>query len=119
MSTTPYVAGHCPMGCGQTLCLHEGAVRCVDPNCSNPHVVSVILADPETDHIVVVDDRRQITVQHPLRERIENDLFECGLLKRLLACGAPHPGRYRARTDTGPSTIPGWQLDRIEGDPDG
>jgi hypothetical protein len=50
---------------------------------------------------VVVFTRSSFTVQHPLRERLDGDLFKCSLLKYCSSLPGPPtaPGRYRALKD--------------------
>lgn len=83
----PPVTGHCPMGCGQTLTLSpDGAVTCSNTDCANPRAVRDILANPHTDHIVVLTGAG-ITTQHPLHERVESTLFGCVVHDAILAAG--------------------------------
>jgi hypothetical protein len=105
----PRVVGHCPMGCGPTLVLgHDGYVICIDDWCHNPNAAGDILAESETGHIVDLGEAGY-AVKHPLRERLDGDLFACPLVEYLDALDAsPHPpGRYRVvHTDHGDWT---WQ----------
>ena len=92
------VQGYCPCGCGQTLFLAaEGYVTCAYLECPCPTAVSDILGERETEHIVVIA-RNGFSVLHPLRERVEGALFDCGLHAYCEAFGGPPrvPGRYRA-----------------------
>jgi hypothetical protein len=97
MTVTVHVPGYCPMGCGETLFTGAGGyLTCSYLECPLPDAVSVLLANPETEHIVlVVPDT--FTVQHPLRERLEGELFECGLHRWIANFPGPpgKPGRYR------------------------
>lgn len=71
------VYGYCPMGCGQTLQVDGlGTVSCYASQCPRPDALAVILANPETEHLVQVG-LTNYTIQHPLRERAEGLLFEC------------------------------------------
>lgn len=90
------VQGHCPMGCGQTLHVLGGEVTCASAECPNAYAVKTILGDPETEHVAVFTETG-VTVQHPLRERVEGDLFACDILGRCTHLGEPpeeRPGRY-------------------------
>lgn len=99
------VNGHCPMGCGYTeptldtaLALTiSGAVVCLAPDCPNPRAVDQILADPETEHVVQIE-QFNYSMQHPLCERINRTLLEgCELGGYLSDLAGPpvDPGRYR------------------------
>lgn len=95
----PTVPGYCPMGCGETLFAGAGGyITCNYLDCPRPDAVSVLLADPETEHIVVVEPDT-FSVQHPLRERLNGDLFTCGLHAWLTDQDGPprKPGRYRVK----------------------
>lgn len=71
------VYGSCPMGCGQTLQVDTlGNVTCYSQGCPRPDAVAVLLADVETEHLVQVGEFGY-TIQHPLKERLEGQLFEC------------------------------------------
>lgn len=118
MTDASWVDGYCPMGCGRTLFLSlpgkdgRGGVTCSFVECPNPIVVDLLLADPETEHIVIIDVDT-FNVQHPLRERIDGALFSCDLHTWLRDLdGPPHrPGRYRARGPHAPdkdSESVGW-----------
>src|SRR5690242_8844210 len=73
------VQGHCPMGCGETLFLGEGGhVTCSYINCPRPTAVDELLADSETEHIVVIGEET-FSIQHPLRERLDGELHDCAL----------------------------------------
>lgn len=95
------VAGYCPMGCGQTLFLGEGAfggghVTCSLVGCPDPGAADTLLAERETEHIVRIQGER-FHVQHPLRERVHGDLLICDLHLWLseLPRAPREPGRYR------------------------
>jgi len=95
------VQGYCPMGCGETLFLASGGhVTCSLIGCPNPCAADAVLGDRETEHVVVIREEG-FTVQHPLRERLKGELFDCGLHSYLTNLGGPpaKPGRYRARPD--------------------
>lgn len=92
------IQGHCPMGCGVTLFVGEGGhVTCSRKECPNPAAVDEILAQPETEHIVLIEEGLTSTLQHPLRERVGGDLFGCALAKHLShsLVRPSKPGRYR------------------------
>jgi len=97
------VNGHCPMGCGQTLAVGEGGyVTCTFWDCPKPTAVSDILGDSEIEHIVKIG-HSDFTIQHPLCERLDFDLFQCPLAAYLANLnGRPvPPGRYRAVKSNG------------------
>lgn len=107
----PEVKGYCPMGCGSTLFLGEGGfVTCSWINCPDPETVSKILEDAaEKDHVVHVTET-DWTMQHPIRERAEGDLFKCRMGARVTDFTARHyldPGLYRV------SSSPPWDWERI------
>jgi hypothetical protein len=92
------VQGNCPMGCGERLFLGDGGhVTCSGLECPNPVAVDQVLAEAETEHIVEFTEVG-FSVQHPLRERLDGDLFHCPLHSYIKALSGPpaRPGRYRA-----------------------
>lgn len=92
------VQGYCPMGCGRTLFLADGGyVTCSYVRCPRPDAVADILADRESEHIVVFS-AGDFTIRHPLRERLGDSLMDCELHKVLEVLAGPpvQPGRYRA-----------------------
>jgi hypothetical protein len=95
------VNGHCPMGCGWTLRLSgAGDVWCESPGCPRPAAVGEILMDRETEHLVQFE-AGTFTVLHPLRERLDNELLDCGLHAEIAALPGPPvaPGMYRAMSE--------------------
>lgn len=93
------VQGFCPMGCGETLFLGSGGyVTCSWIDCPNPTAVSDILANQETEHIVLIG-AGDFSLQHPLRERLNGELFNCALHEYLESLTGPPRarGRYRVR----------------------
>lgn len=98
MSEFPSVPGYCPMGCGQTLiAAADGYITCTHLQCPCPEAVSTLLEDSETEHVVEFK-AAEFTVRHPLRERLDDDLFDCDLHAHIAALPGPpvQPGRYRA-----------------------
>jgi hypothetical protein len=101
------VQGYCPMGCGPTLFLGSGGyVTCSWIRCPCPTAVADLLEDREDHHIVVLGDET-FSIRHPLRERLEGVLFDCGLHAYLTALAGPPrvPGRYRV---TPTAAVDGW-----------
>lgn len=99
MSAECKVAGHCPMGCGETLVLNNhGWIVCSSHGCPNPGAVHILLADDEVEHIVMFLDDGGFQLQHPLRERLDGALFACTLHQHLCQGDEPDDpeGRYRA-----------------------
>lgn len=98
------VAGCCPMGCGNdTLRLipPNGVVICINESCPGAMAAAQILADPESEHIVDFTINN-FTIRHPLRERLGDALFDCGLLNHLCSLRpgdlpGHSSGRWRAR----------------------
>lgn len=109
------VRGHCPMGCGETLFVASGGyLTCSWHKCPNPTAVADLLEHRETEHIVDLGPTG-FTIKHPLRERLEGDLFECGLHARIAALDGPsrQSGRYRVTV----FADGGWAWSRIDGAP--
>lgn len=115
------IRGNCPMGCGPTLILGEGgAVICRDPGCPRPSAVHELLDDNEIEHVVRLS-ARDFDVQHPLRERLDGQLWSCDVHEQLRALKGPPrlPGTYRVapRRRTGPlraPLYPGGSIDTWE-----
>jgi len=87
------------MGCGETLFVGSGGyITCSYVECPAPDAVTRILDDGEILHVVVVGDEG-FDIQHPLRERLNGELFKCGLHEWMQALSGPpaKPGRYRVR----------------------
>lgn len=102
-SNSQKIAGYCPMGCGQTLFVGEGgAITCSLLSCPRPDAVHQLLSDRETEHIVVYGEET-FSLKHPLRERIEGELFECAIHAHLASQPRPAmtPGTYRCRDEDG------------------
>lgn len=98
MSECQRITGYCPMGCGQTLFIGaSGHPTCSLIGCPRPTAAGELLADRETDHVVVFD-ATTFTVRHPLRERLDDALLTCDLHTYIAGLDGPpvHPGRYRA-----------------------
>ena len=71
-------------------------IVCRREGCPRPGAVSEIIADPEFEHVVTFEDTG-FTVRHPLRERLDDEMFRCtvhGYLAQLTAPPVPN-GRYR------------------------
>ena len=93
------VDGYCPMGCGRTLFLaDDGDITCSYLHCPRRDAVTELLADRETEHIVIFAET-EFTIRHPLRERLDDALMDCDLHKDISAMTGPpvKPGTYRAR----------------------
>jgi len=92
------VNGYCPAGCGRTLMFDptNGWVSCSASDCARPTAVTELLADSESEHVVQLS-QVTFTVRHPLRERLDDGLWECELHDWIKdQPKAPHPpGRYR------------------------
>lgn len=103
------VQGFCPMGCGETLVVAGGGhVTCMSLRCPRPDVVSELLSDQESEHIVVFSET-DFTVRHPLRERLDDALIDCELHKHIASMAGPpvKPGTYRARYADCDAATPG------------
>jgi hypothetical protein len=89
----------CPMGCsGLSLEVNEfGTLRCRSEKCPRPPAAAELLANPETEHLVVLAEFGY-TIQHPLKERLEGRLFTCSVHAAVSDTAHEHmgePGRYR------------------------
>jgi len=107
------IVGYCPMGCGRTLFRALGGhITCSLIGCPDPAAVDKLLDDPETEHVVEFRES-DFTVRHPLRERIDGDLFDCQLHADIVALSGPpvRPGRYRAC-----SSAFGWTWQPLNGE---
>lgn len=98
------VAGHCPT-CGQRELAIEPdpwggtssrSLICVARDCPDPTAADKVLADGEVEHIVTLEEEH-FHIQHPLRERIDGELFACPLHAYLASLDSPPvaPGRFR------------------------
>lgn len=108
------VQGYCPMGCGRTLFLGVGGyVTCSYIQCPKPDAVVDILADRESEHIVILSGGT-FSIKHPLRERVDGDLFDCLLDRYLRQLDGPplKPGTYRARRNASGS----WRWEEVHVD---
>lgn len=97
------IVGYCPMGCGETLFVGVGGyVTCSFIGCPNPAAVSDLLADGDTRHVVRVGEEH-FTTSHPLRERLDGDLFACELHQRIAEEEGPpvEPGLYHCWMENG------------------
>ena len=91
------VQGNCPMGCGKTLFLGAGGyVTCSWIKCPNPTAVSDLLLDHSEHRHIVVLGTAGYDIEHPIRERLNGELFACPLHAHLKAQDGPPwaPGRY-------------------------
>jgi hypothetical protein len=113
----PYIdmQGKCPMGCGRTLHYSSGSgfVVCMNKDCPDDGAVNKLLADPEAGHIVVLNEF-DFDLKHPLRERIDDELFDCHVYRVLTAAKAPPQalGRWRV-TDTTGDDPKAWTWERV------
>lgn len=109
--------GFCPMGCGETLSVIEGrdsnSITCTNRGCPNPAAAARILEESETEHVVEVGDDT-FSLKHPLRERLEGELFDCPCHKWLRGQEGPpvDPGRYRLIDEGDPAA--GYYFEPIE-----
>ena len=96
------IAGYCPMGCGQTLFRGAGGghITCSYLSCPRPTAVDELLDDVETQHVVLLGPET-FTIRHPLQERLDDALMDCGLHHHIANASGPpaRPGRYRVRWD--------------------
>lgn len=98
------IQGNCPMGCGPTLVADSyppdpgSLVWCSNGACPRPQAAAEILAETETEHIVRVTGEGW-SCKHPLRERLDDELLHCPLMRYMESLNGPpvEPGEYRAR----------------------
>lgn len=105
------VQGHCPACGGASLFLAEGGhVTCSRLECPRPTAVDELLADRETDHIVVLE-QTDFTVRHPLHERLDDALLTCDVHQRIRALDGPprELGTYRVTVLPGGS----WMWEQV------
>lgn len=92
------VIGYCPV-CGQDgLAYGGGIIWCNAPGCPQNDAISRLIQDQEAHHIVRFTDKG-FDILHPLRERINGDLFRCDIHDEVSALDGPpvEAGRYRLR----------------------
>lgn len=101
------LTGFCP-ACGREgLVTGEGGgITCFAAGCPRPTAVTELLADRETAHIVMFD-QRGYTIRHPLWERLDDALMTCSLHAYCLLNRQPD-GRYRA-SQTGTARRWAWE----------
>lgn len=105
------VRGFCPI-CAypDPIVSEEGFLVCASGRCPKPEVVGKVLLDEEICHRVLIldeqardgDDYRWV-VKHPLRERVEDELFRCeisgvpiwDIVENRMASLPLEPGEYR------------------------
>jgi hypothetical protein len=94
------VEGLCPMGCGKTLHVNtgNGVVHCIERRCPDPDAVTKLLGNEQSvHHVVNMRSDGGFTMKHPLRERLEDELFECELHELLASAPPPLSGKYLVR----------------------
>lgn len=102
------------MGCGETLFVGEGGyVTCSFSECPHPTAMFEVMDESETEHVVKVD-AEGFSIQHPLRERLNGELFDCRLHAWMRKQGGPpvRPGRYRASEQEGDPVAP-WFFEPV------
>lgn len=86
----PTVKGHCLAGCGPTLVLAAtGTVVCARPDCPDPDAAARLLEDTTAQHTVALRDDGTWTVRHPLIERSNGTLLDCGISGMIVTQGTP------------------------------
>jgi hypothetical protein len=116
MSESQRVAGFCP-ACGHrtlrlTVVDGAGYITCSRLECPEPDLVTQLLDDRETEHIVTITEDGW-TIRHPLRERVDDRLTRCDLHEYMVSIAGPPivEGRYRVSRDSGT-----WSWVRIDED---
>ncbi|QPX62171.1 hypothetical protein PBI_INDLOVU_56 [Mycobacterium phage Indlovu] len=117
----PVVAGYCP-ACGghDTLRLQPGMgiIKCAAPDCPDPEALSDLIDPPEGMHIrdhLVKLTRDGITVQHPMIERIEGELFGCAIAQAIIDAGRSplEEGTYAVQVTDLADHPNDWNWERI------
>lgn len=119
------IDGFCPM-CGKRSLAVEvslvrgptARVRCYHPDCPDPEGIDKLMQDSEVHHILDVNEWQTWTLKHPLRERINGNLFECplhGFLRQEFAFRyPPEQGRYRyVSTNTEDQNYGPWEAEKL------
>lgn len=91
------VWGFCPYGCGQTLIVRSdtGIIKCQKDDCPNAASVTALLIRAIPEHIVNFKDGG-FSLKHPLKERVDDNLFECSIHLNIAANADPGlRGNYR------------------------
>jgi hypothetical protein len=98
------VAGFCP-ACGhKSLRLSvvggAGYITCSRLECPEPNLVTDLLDNRETEHIVTITEEGW-TIRHPIRELIDDRFMHCDLHEYMVSIAGPPivPGRYRVSRD--------------------
>lgn len=114
------IEGFCPMGCGPTLRAEEGRavnkIVCWDKDCPEPLAAQRILLDRETEHVIQFTGSG-FSIQHPLRERLDDLLMTCEL--HLFCQALPGPPEGRGGMFHGFLRDGQWVLERDTTDPVG
>lgn len=105
------IYGFCPMGCGETLFVDDGHIKCLSLNCPRDTAVDEILSDPEIGHIINLGEHDFNSI-HPLWERLDRQLLDCPLNQYLRGLGGPpvEPGIWRVTASTARGT---WAWEQI------
>lgn len=118
------IVGFCPACGNKSLHVESGVgtVHCLQRGCLNPGAAHAILSDPEIEHILEVlpdvetEQSGRWTLKHPLRERVDGDLFSCSVHESLRTHFAfhypPEPARYRVSSDSGDGRPP-WKFEKL------
>lgn len=99
---------HCPAGCGPTLSYVVGAgVVCVAQECPEPEALSKLLSEHVHYHEVEIEGDWW-TAKHPLIERLDDRIFECGI-QEWAHRHKGQDGHWYVR-----QTEEGWEMLRME-----
>jgi hypothetical protein len=105
LGIAPLEGVFCP-ACGEEslfVVVPEKRLLCSRDRCPDRETAQRLLADKETEHIVLISEV-SFAIQHPLKERATGiDLWTCDLHERLMEMGGPPeaPGKYRVTWDSG------------------
>jgi len=86
-------------GLGDDVVGDETVISALTGTIAHRALDALVAATGGPDHVVRVDEDGHVTVQHPLGERLDGSLFECGVLSEVLRWDPLPPGDYRVWRD--------------------
>lgn len=89
----------CPWGCGNTIHLMSGHLICVNERCPERLGLQKILEQNRPYHLVELE-ATTFSIQHPLSERLNGELFRCPVHAQISgAPRPPKPGTFKVSPD--------------------